>query len=625
MSGSKDNNRTEDFKRATAGALRAIAQQPDVQVAYQPGPSGLVGKRARLPLPTRALPANEMAKLRGAADSVALRLRHHDDTVHAARSPGRREAKDVYDALEQARVEVIGAQHMSGVAANLHARLNEECEAEGFDRMTRKDQLPLPAALSLLAREKMSGEPAPAAAQRILDAWRGTLGDGAEQALAEMATTQADQAQFTRAARRLLAALDLAEAEVEAEPDEQPDESEDGGEQAGAQDNAEQSEGDSQSDSESMLGAQPEEMDGEASEQEGGEETEEEAAAAEGDDRPGGPQQHRDKPPSDDPQTYRAYSRHNDEESLAEDLCDPDELTRLRQQLDQQLQHLQGVVSKLANRLQRRLMAQQQRAWEFDLEEGMLDAGRLARVIVNPLLSLSYKRERETDFRDTVVTLLIDNSGSMRGRPITVAAMCGDILARTLERCAVKVEVLGFTTRAWKGGQSRERWVQDGKPRNPGRLNDLRHIVYKAADAPWRRARKNLGLMLREGLLKENIDGEALLWAYRRLAGRPEHRRILMVISDGAPVDDSTLSVNPGNYLERHLRQVIHEIESRNQVELIAIGIGHDVTRYYRRAVTIVDAEELGGTVMKKLAELFEEDAGANWARAAAERAPLVA
>ena len=624
MSGSKDN-RTEDFKRATAGALRAIAQQPDVQVAYQPGPSGLVGKRARLPLPTRALPANEMAKLRGAADSVALRLRHHDDTVHAARSPGRREAKDVYDALEQARVEVVGAQHMSGVAANLHARLNEECEAEGFDRMTRKDQLPLPAALSLLARERMSGEPAPAAAQKILDAWRGTLGDGAEQALAEMATTQADQAQFTRAARRLLAALDLAEAEVEAEPDEQPDESEDGGEQAGAQDNAEQSEGDSQSDSESMLGAQPEEMDGEASEQEGGEETEEEAAAAEGDDRPGGPQQHRDKPPSDDPQVYRAYSRHNDEETSAEDLCDPDELTRLRQQLDQQLQHLQGVVSKLANRLQRRLMAQQQRAWEFDLEEGMLDAGRLARVIVNPLLSLSYKRERETDFRDTVVTLLIDNSGSMRGRPITVAAMCGDILARTLERCAVKVEVLGFTTRAWKGGQSRERWVQDGKPRNPGRLNDLRHIVYKAADAPWRRARKNLGLMLREGLLKENIDGEALLWAYRRLAGRPEHRRILMVISDGAPVDDSTLSVNPGNYLERHLRQVIHEIESRNQVELIAIGIGHDVTRYYRRAVTIVDAEELGGTVMKKLAELFEEDAGANWARAAAERAPLVA
>ncbi len=306
-------------------------------------------------------------------------------------------------------------------------------------------------------------------------------------------------------------------------------------------------------------------------------------------------------------------------------LCDPDELTRLRHQLDQQLQHLQGVISKLANRLQRRLMAQQQRSWEFDLEEGLLDAGRLSRVVVNPLHALSYKRERETEFRDTVVTLLIDNSGSMRGRPITVAAMCGDILARTLERCAVKVEVLGFTTRAWKGGQSREKWVQDGKPRNPGRLNDLRHIIYKAADSPWRRSRKNLGLMLREGLLKENIDGEALLWAYRRLVVRPEHRRILMVISDGAPVDDSTLSVNPGNYLEKHLREVIREIETRDQVELIAIGIGHDVTRYYRRAVTIVDAEELGGTMMKKLTELFDEDAGEAWARAAMERAPLVA
>ncbi len=625
MSGSKDNARTEDFKRATAGVLRAIAQVPEVQVAFQPGPSGLVGKRARLPLPTRALPPAEMAKLRGAADSVALRLRHHDDAVHAARSPGRREAKDVYDALEQARVEVVGARYMEGVAANLRARLSDECEAEGFDRMTRKDQLPLPAALALLARERMSGEASPSAASRILESWRGTLGEDAEGALAEMATTQHDQTRFTRAARKLLAALDLAEAEIESEPDDQTDDAEDGGEQSGAQDNAEQSEGDSQSESESMLGAQPEQMDGDSGEEEGQDDAEEDAATAEGDDRPGGPQQRREKPVPDDQQAYRAYSRHNDEEIDADDLCDAEELSRLRQQLDQQLQHLQGVVSKLANRLQRRLMAQQTRAWEFDLEEGMLDAGRLARVIVNPMLALSYKRERETDFRDTVVSLLIDNSGSMRGRPITVAAMCGDILARTLERCAVKVEILGFTTRAWKGGQSRERWVQDGKPRNPGRLNDLRHIVYKSADAPWRRARKNLGLMLREGLLKENIDGEALLWAYRRLVGRPEHRRILMVISDGAPVDDSTLSVNPGNYLEKHLRQVIGEIEGRNMVELIAIGIGHDVTRYYRRAVTIVDAEELGGTVMKKLAELFDEDAGMAWARAAAERAPSIA
>ena len=623
--GGKDNTRAEEFKRATAGTLRAMAHTPEVQVAFQPGPSGVVGKRARLPLPTRALPPAERARLRGTADSVALRLRYHDDAVHAARSPGRREAKDVYDALEQARVEVVGAQHMAGVAANLRARLSDECEAEGFDRMTRKEQLPLPAALSLLARERMSGQPSPDVASRILDSWRGTLGDEAEQALAEMAAAQTDQTRFTRAARKLLAALDLAEAEVDAEPEDQNDESKDTGEQSGAQDNQEQQAGENQSEAESTMGAQPEEMQDDGAQDEGDAEQDDDTAASEGDDRPGGPQKTRDPASGDDHAQYRAYTRLSDEEISAEDLCDPEELARLRQQLDQQLQHLQGVVSKLANRLQRRLMAQQTRAWEFDLDEGMLDAGRLARVIVNPLLSLSYKRERETDFRDTVVTLLIDNSGSMRGRPITVAAMCGDILARTLERCAVKVEVLGFTTRAWKGWQARERWVQDGKPRNPGRLNDLRHIIYKSADAPWRRARKNLGLMLREGLLKENIDGEALLWAYRRLISRPEHRRILMVISDGAPVDDSTLSVNPGNYLEKHLREVIREIEARNQVELIAIGIGHDVTRYYRRAVTIVDAEELGGTVMKKLAELFDEDSSTGRHRATAARAAMVA
>ena len=625
MSGtaSKDNTRAEEFKRATAGVLRAIAEQPDVQVAFQPGPSGVSGKRARLPLPTRALPAAEMAKLRGQSDAIALRIRHHDDAVHAQRMPARKEAKDAYDALEQVRVEVIGAQHMHGVNANLRAKLTEECEADGFDRMTRKDQLPIDKALALLARERLSGEESPEPARRILDMWRDTLGDGADSALAEMTDAKGDQRAFARAARKLLAALELAEAEVESDQDDNSEDGEDGGEQSGQQDNSEDGDGQSQSESESMLGAQPEEMEGEAADDDGSE-SEEEAAVAEGDDRPGGPQPRRERANPDSDAVYKAYTRQYDEEVAAEDLCDADELSRLRQQLDQQLQHLQGVISKLANRLQRRLLAQQTRAWEFDLDEGILDAGRLSRVVINPMLALSYKKELDMEFRDTVVTLLIDNSGSMRGRPITVAAMCGDILARTLERCAVKVEVLGFTTRAWKGGQSRERWVQEGKPRNPGRLNDLRHIIYKAADSPWRRARKNLGLMLREGLLKENIDGEALLWAYRRLLMRPEHRRILMVISDGAPVDDSTLSVNPGNYLEKHLREVIRDIEHRDQVELIAIGIGHDVTRYYRRAVTIVDAEELGGTMMKKLTELFDEDAAAAWARSAGERSAIV-
>jgi cobaltochelatase CobT len=624
MSGSnKDNTRAEEFKRATAGALRAMAEIADLQVNFQPGPSGLAGKRARLPLPTRTLPPAEIARLRGASDAIALRLRHHDDAIHNARMPARREARDAYDALEQARVETVGCHHMTGVAANLRAKLTEQCEADGYDRMTRKEQLPIQAALALLARERMSGEITPEPARRVLDLWRDTLSEEAEAALGELGRTQSDQRAFSRAARKLLAALNLAEAEADAEPDEQSEEDEQSGEQSGEQNDSPDGEGQTESDTEGMLGAQPEEVEGEAAD-DTGDESEEEATITEGDDRPGGPQPRRERPNLDDSAIYRAYTRLFDEEVAAEDLCDPDELSRLRQQLDHQLQNLHGVISKLANRLQRRLMAQQQRAWEFDLEEGLLDAGRLSRVIVNPLQALSYKQEQEMEFRDTVVTLLIDNSGSMRGRPITVAAMCGDILARTLERCAVKVEILGFTTRAWKGGQSREKWVQDGKPRNPGRLNDLRHIVYKAADAPWRRARKNLGLMLREGLLKENIDGEALLWAYRRLLSRTEHRRILMVISDGAPVDDSTLSINPGNYLEKHLREVIREIEHREQVELIAIGIGHDVTRYYRRAVTIVDAEELGGTMMKKLTELFDEDAGTAWARAAAERSALV-
>jgi cobaltochelatase CobT len=624
MSNSNDQGKAEDFKRATAGALRAIAQTPEVQVAYQPGPSGLAGKRARLPSPSRALPAAEMAKLRGVADSIALRLRHHNDAVHAARAPNTREAREAYDALEQARVEIVGAAHMAGVSANLRGKLNDECTTDGLDRMTKRDQLPLVTALSLLARDKMDPLAVPDSAKKILDLWRDTLGGPAQAALEELASAKADQTNFTRAARKLLAALDMAEAETDTSEDEDGEDGEEGADDSQQQDESQDGEGQSQSQEEAAMAAQPEVTEGQAAEQEIADQEESDDVSAEADDAPAGPQQRRATSPGDDTATYRAFTRANDEEIDADALCDPEELSRLRQQLDQQLQHMHAVVAKLANRLQRRLLAQQTRAWEFDLEEGMLDSSRLSRIIVDPLLALTYKRERDTDFRDTVVTLLIDNSGSMRGRPITVAAMCGDILARTLERCAVKVEVLGFTTRAWKGGQSREQWVAAGKPPMPGRLNDLRHIIYKAADTPWRRARKNLGLMLREGLLKENIDGEALLWAYRRLLARPEHRRILMVISDGAPVDDSTLSVNSGNYLERHLRDVIRDIESRNFVELIAIGIGHDVTRYYRRAVTIVDAEELGGTMMRKLAELFDEDEADAWARVAGQRAALV-
>ncbi|GAN82171.1 cobaltochelatase subunit CobT [Acidocella aminolytica] len=624
MSG-KDQGKAEDFKRATAGTLRAMAATADVQVAYQPGPSGLAGKRARLPAPSRALAGPEVAKLRAAADSIALRLRYHDDGLHNARAPHSREAKEAFDALEQARVEIVGSEYMAGVAANLRRQLGEQCEQQGLDNVTARDQLPLSTALSLLARERMDPASVPESAKAALKLWHGTLGQDAETALTDLAVARDNQADFITAARKLLAAVELAEGEAEPGDEEESEQESEGGEQTPQQNNSQDSQGESQQQDAPMLASAPEMAESESADEPGEEGDNAEDTSADDGESPAGPQQRRTPPSGNDSTAYRAFTRTFDEEVEAEDLCDPDELGRLRMQLDQQLQHLQAVVSKLANRLQRRLLAQQTRAWEFDLEEGLLDTARLSRIIADPFLALTYKRERDTDFRDTVVTLLIDNSGSMRGRPITVAAMCGDILARTLERCAVKVEVLGFTTRAWKGGQSREAWVQAGKPPHPGRLNDLRHIIYKAADTPWRRARKNLGLMLREGLLKENIDGEALLWAYRRLLSRPEHRRILMVISDGAPVDDSTLSVNHGNYLERHLRDVIREIEARDAVELVAIGIGHDVTRYYRRAVTIVDAEELGGTMMRKLTELFDEDEAAAWSRFASRQATLVA
>lgn len=626
MSADQKHSRAEDFKRATSSTLRAMARNADVQIAYQPGPSGLVGDRARLPSPSRSLAAAEMAKLRAAADSVALKLRYHDQKLHDARAPHTREAREAFDAMEQARVEVVGAEYMSGVAANLRHQLDEYCALQGMRQITERDQVPLTAALSLLARERMNPDSIPESARTVLDLWRGTLGEQGEKALDALANARESQTDFITAARKLLAVMELADGEAQPGEDETAEQEEQAGEDTPPENNNDQDEqGDSQMREAQMPASVPEMAEADSTEESAEQADEAEDMPAEDGETPAGPQQRRSPAISDDSSLYHAYTRAFDEEVEASSLCDEDELSRLRGQLDQQLQHLHAVVAKLANRLQRRLLAQQTRAWEFDLEEGMLDTARLSRVITDPLLALTYKRERDMEFRDTVVTLLIDNSGSMRGRPITVAALCGDILARTLERCAVKVEVLGFTTRAWKGGQSRENWVQAGKPAHPGRLNDLRHIIYKAADTPWRRARKSLGLMLREGLLKENIDGEALLWAYRRLLRRPEHRRILMVISDGAPVDDSTLSVNAGNYLERHLRDVIRQIEAQRAVELAAIGIGHDVTRYYRRAVTIVDAEDLGGTMMHQLAELFDEDASAAWSRFAAERAALIA
>src|SRR5262252_117769 len=528
----QDYSPTENFKRATAAALRAIAERDDVTVGFGPEPASASGARVRLPNPPRDLPAEDVAQLRGAADSVALRLRYHDNEVHSRRLPSAPLARAVFDAVEQARVEALGVRRMAGVAANLEAMLNEQYRRQGFERITERTESTMAEAVRLLTREALTRERPPPSARRVVDQWRPWIESRIAKYFAELGRAILDQDAYAQATRKLLQDLDIDFGEA--------DESEETEEQQGS----EESEGENQSEGEGATAGAQESTEGSLADG-AAEDAQDAADAGDGemmpgssDDDPGRPGRPGQLPRgrNDDTAVYRAFSVASDEVIEADQLCDADELARLRHLLDQQLAHLQSVIARLANRLQRRLMARQTRAWEFDLDEGLLDAARLARVVANPVLPLAYKRERETDFRDTVVTLLIDNSGSMRGRPITVAAMSADILARTLERCGVKVEILGFTTRAWKGGQSRERWISAGKPPNPGRLNDLRHITYKAADEPWRRARRSLGLMMREGLLKENIDGEALMWAHNRVAGRPEQRKILMVISDGAPV-----------------------------------------------------------------------------------------
>ncbi|MDE2466954.1 MAG: cobaltochelatase subunit CobT [Alphaproteobacteria bacterium] len=599
------DNPVEPFKRAVAAAVRSLAGEPEMDVSFGAEPPSLRGNRARLPLPSRNLPPDEIAIVRGAGDAYALRKAYHEDSVHARYRPTNADAAELFEAAEQARVEAIGTLAMRGVGANLAANLEARYQQKPFTKARERAEVPLADALGLVVREKLTGQSPPENMRHAVDLWRDFIEERAGTDLSRLEGAMRDQTAFAKLTRTILRDLkvgdELAE-EREGEGEEDADQSEPGGEgQDGGETESQEQSGEAQM--REAEGEDGEEVSAE-SEAESADDLAEQSETDEGA-KPWRPEQ-----PFADQESwgYRIYTTQFDEIVHATDLCDAEELTRLRNFLDQQLQALQGVVSRLANKLQRLLMAQQNRTWEFDLEEGILDTARLPRIIIDPMYPLSFKHEKDLDFRDTVVSLLLDNSGSMRGRPIMVAAMCADILARTLERCAVKTEILGFTTRAWKGGQARERWIAEGKSPHPGRLNDLRHIVYKGADEPWRRARRNLGLMMREGLLKENIDGEALMWAHGRLVGRPEQRKILMVISDGAPVDDSTLSVNAGNYLERHLRHVIDDIEEKSPVQLAAIGIGHDVTRYYRKAVTIVDAEQLGGAMTEQLISLFAEE-----------------
>ncbi len=606
---------SEPLKRVLGPAMRAIASDAEIDVGFGPGKPKAAGKSVQLPDLPRVPTANDIAIVRGWADSIALNIGCHDAKIHRRLMPPPGPSRTVFEACERARVEALGATRMPGMAKNLTAKIENHYIHGRFAKLEDRSQAPLDEALALLIRERLTGLPPPATTLGMIEVWRPLIESRGAKLLKRLEGLSEDQEQFGRQVRDLLKVLHLMDDPDQKDPDHSEDPSEDnvgeGGADESEQPQDEASEGQDKPDNEQKS-------DGDLSD------TEEMTDAGESDDQDMDDNAvDEDDAPSpwrpnvnvlENPEAfgYKVFTRAYDEETSAEDLSSPEELERLRAFLDKELKALSAVVSRLANKLQRKLLAQQNRGWDFDLDEGVLDAARLTRIITDPMHALSFKRERETDFRDTVVTLLLDNSGSMRGRPIMVAACAADILARTLERCGVKVEILGFTTKAWKGGQSREEWLAAGKPSAPGRLNDLRHIIYKTADAPMRRAKQSLALMMREGLLKENIDGEALAWAHSRLVNRPEQRRILMMISDGAPVDDSTLSVNSGAYLEQHLRQVIHEIETRSPVELIAIGIGHDVTRYYRRAVTITDASELAGAITEKLVELFEEDAPLN-------------
>jgi cobaltochelatase CobT len=626
------------FKSVTEAAIRAVAGRNEVDIGFSAAepPIGRVNasNAARLPLPDHDMNAHSVALVRGCADAQGLWTRHHDSKIHTANRPRGTVARGVFDAMEQARCESIGIKSMNGVSQNLMTVLDEKCRRMGFEHMTTRDEAAIQDALHVLTRLALTGEAAPPSAEKMVALWtpwlEGKLGRSLKNYLSSLrkqGSSKAisppdprmrgddtsvrddliltDQKSFAALARALLNDLEI-ETNKEDEPENGTEPGEDGPSERTSPQESESGEDKEQQ----STSAVEQDENGEEAEAESapGETTQDIGGADDEGTMPSGAALNRpDSMMSGPGGRYTVFTTEFDEEIGAEDLADAPELDRLRALLDKQLARHQAVITKLANRLQRKLMARQLRTWQFDLEEGTLDVSKLARVIANPNVPLTFKMEKETQFRDTVVTLLIDNSGSMRGRPIAIAAMTADIIARTLERCGVKTEILGFTTRQWKGGKSRDLWMAQGRLQNPGRLNDLRHIIYKSADAPMRRTRKNLGLMLKEGLLKENIDGEALVWAHNRLAARAEERKILMVISDGAPVDDSTLSANPSNMLELDLRNVIDWIESRSEIELTAIGIGHDVTRYYKRALTIADADELAMALASQLEGLFGE------------------
>jgi len=587
----------ERFKSAISSAVKAISENFEIEIKFG---DKIDSKKNCVNLPEIINLKNlqDFTRLRARADSEALKIKYTDKKTYLEKEPKGAMAKALYAIAEQIRYEKIGANKLKGVKNNIIQSYENKFKNKKISEIKTESDVPITEAFELYLRNYFFKIKQNKATKKTLSYWKDLFDKNLKSNLNELNSCVENQKEFGGKISDLISSLEFDDSDSKEKEDEKevldnnPSSSNDeNGENN--QNNQEEDDKDSKpnlnlldvdiesvSDSENLNENETKEIHGNQILQKG-------------------KKLLKDK--------YKIFTNEFDEIKEAQDLENKEEISRLRKNLDQQLTNLQNIVGKLANRLQRQLMAKQNRSWEFDIEEGLLDSSKLSRVIIDPFHSLSYKNEKQTDFKDTVVTLLIDNSGSMRGRPISVAAICADILSRTLERCAVKVEILGFTTKNWKGGKSREKWNLNNKPSHPGRLNDLRHIIYKSADTPWRQTKKNLGLMLKEGILKENIDGEALLWAFKRISKRKEERKILMIISDGAPVDDSTLSVNSGDYLEKHLKQTVKWIEENTNIEIIAVGIGHDVTRYYKKAVKIADVQELGDVMVNQLTNLFKE------------------
>ena len=598
MSNKKDQ--VNDFKKAISSTLRAISKNKDIDINFG-ADTDIDSNSVTLPLPSIKLEELEKKEIRGIADSIALKFKYHNKKTHASLKPKSKVAKNIFDSIEDARYESLGIIEYNGIKSNLDKNMESKYKNNKVNKLINRNEVSIEDAAKLIIQEKLTDKTLSKDLLEITNTWRKDLEPVIKKSIEELKYNIFKQKDFSTVSLKLSKELQSIQAEADIEQDNKDDNDEDSDNQEDEHEKNNNEENqdisEQESETEENLSSEQEDTDTDIIEDENSESENSKDANP------------FYSPPAEDKNDfkYNVYSQKFDEIVHAQDLCDQDELLRLRGNLDKQIENMDNIISQLANRLQRKLMAQQNRWWEFNLEEGVLDASRLPRIIINPLQSLSYKKEIESEFKDTIVTLLIDNSGSMRGRPITVAALSADILARTLERCGVKVEILGFTTRSWKGGKARDEWIKNGRPANPGRLNEIRHIIYKSANNPWRRSKTNLGLMLREGILKENIDGEAIAWATERLTKRSEKRKILMVISDGAPVDDSTLSTNSGSYLDKHLRQVIKKTELNPNIELLAIGIGHDVTRYYNQALTIIEVDQLGGAITNQLAILFDK------------------